>query len=85
MALRFNKRVKIAPGIKLNVSRSGLSTTVGPKGASVNIGKKGTYLNTGLPGTGLSARTKIADGPKSTPKPMREVQTPPLQPRKSLT
>ena len=57
--MRFNKRIKIAPGIKLNVSKSGVSTTVGGRGASVNVGKKGTYLNTSLPGTGLSDRTKI--------------------------
>lgn len=64
MKLRFQKRVKIAPGVRINLSRSGISTTVGAKGASVNIGKKGAYANLGLPGTGLSTRTKI--GVKST-------------------
>ena len=60
MSFRFSKRIKIAPGIKLNVSTKGVSTTVGPKGMSVNVGKKGAYLNAGLPGTGISSRTKIA-------------------------
>lgn len=61
MALRFNKRVKIAPGIKVNVGLKGVtSATVGGRGASVNIGKKGTHLNAGLPGTGISTRTKIS-------------------------
>lgn len=59
MKLRFQKRIKIAPGVRINLSRSGVSTTVGAKGASVNIGKKGAYANLGLPGTGLSTRTKI--------------------------
>ena len=53
MAWKFRKRIKIAPGLTINVSRSGVSTTIGSKGASVNIGKNGTYLNTGIPGTGI--------------------------------
>lgn len=65
MALRFNKRLKIAPGVKLNISKSGVSTTLGPKGASVNVGKRGTHLNAGIPGTGLSSRTKLS-GPKGS-------------------
>lgn len=62
MAWKFRKRIKIAPGVTINVSRSGVSTTIGPKGASVNIGKKGTYLNTGIPGTGIYDRRKISGG-----------------------
>lgn len=61
MAVKFNNRVKIAPGVKVNVGLKGVSTTIGPKGASVNIGKKGVYANASLPGTGLSSRTKISD------------------------
>lgn len=57
----LRKRIKIAPGISINLSKSGVSATVGVKGASVNIGKKGTYLNAGIPGTGITSRTKISD------------------------
>jgi hypothetical protein len=57
--MRFRKTIKIAPGIKLNLSKSGISSTVGGKGLSATIGKNGAYLNTGIPGTGVSARTKI--------------------------
>jgi hypothetical protein len=71
MAVRFNKRIKIAPGIKLNLSRSGVSTTIGGKGASVNIGKKGTHLNAGIPGTGLSTRTKIRDAREASAPPKK--------------
>lgn len=68
MALRFNKRIKIAPGVKVNVGLKGItSTTVGGRGASVNIGKKGNHLNAGLPGTGLSTRTKLS-GAKPAPR-----------------
>jgi hypothetical protein len=62
LALRFNKRIKIAPGVRLNLSKTGISTTVGPRGASLNVSKKGVYANAGIPGTGLSTRTKLAAG-----------------------
>lgn len=70
MAMKFRKRIKIAPGVNINLSKSGVSTTVGPRGASVNVGKKGAYLNTGIPGTGIYDRKKIAGGKtdkKATP------------------
>lgn len=62
MGLRFRKRVKIAPGITLNFSKSGISTTVGVRGASVNFGKNGTYVNTGIPGSGLYMRERVRSG-----------------------
>ena len=58
--MRYRKRIKIAPGVNINLSGSGISATVGPRGANVNLGKKGAYLNTGIPGTGLYNRTKIS-------------------------
>lgn len=65
MGWRYRKRVKIAPGIHLNFSKSGISTTIGPRGASINIGPKGTYVNTGIPGTGLYNREKISSSSKN--------------------
>lgn len=59
MALFFRKRIKILPGVTLNLSKSGVSATVGRKGASVSVGKRGTYLNAGLPGTGIYSRTRL--------------------------
>lgn len=63
MGLRFRKTVKLCKGVKLNVSKSGLSVTVGKKGASVNIGKNGVYGNLGIPGTGISYLQKLLDMP----------------------
>lgn len=60
MGFRFRKSVKIMPGVRLNISKSGFSTTIGGRGASVNVGKSGTYMNAGIPGTGLSMREKIS-------------------------
>lgn len=57
--MRFRRRVKLFPGVNINFSKSGISTTIGVRGASINIGKQGTYLNTGIPGTGIYDRQKI--------------------------
>ena len=66
MAWNFRKRIKIAPGVHLNLSKSGLSTSIGPKGAKITFGKKGTYLNKGIPATGLYSREKLSGGNKSS-------------------
>lgn len=60
MAWNFRKRVKVAPGVTLNFSKNGVSTTIGPKGANINISKSGVYGNAGIPGTGLYKREKIS-------------------------
>jgi len=60
MSIRFGKSIRIAKGLRLNVSKSGLGLSVGPRGASVSIGSRGVYANTGIPGTGISMRTKIS-------------------------
>ncbi len=66
MSLRFRRRIKIFPGVHLNISRSGISTSVGMRGASLTLGKRGTYVNTGIPGTGISWRSKLAQPPASS-------------------
>lgn len=68
MSLRFRKSIKLAPGIRMNLSGSGVSWSIGPRGASVSIGKRGAFLNTGIPGTGLSARHRLTS---PTPVPSR--------------
>nr|DAF59935.1 MAG TPA: Protein of unknown function (DUF4236) [Siphoviridae sp. ctGz830] len=55
MDLRFKKSVKLGKGLKLNVSKNGLSVSAGVKGARVSMNSKGKVKGTvGLPGTGLS-------------------------------
>jgi hypothetical protein len=62
MGFRFRKRIKIAPGISLNLSKSGISTSLGGKGFTVNIGRGKTRTTVGLPGTGISySTTRRAD------------------------
>lgn len=60
MAWSFRKRVKVLPGLWLNFSKSGISTTIGAKGANMNLSKRGVYGTVGIPGTGLYKREKIS-------------------------
>jgi len=68
MSFTFRKRIKVLPGVYLNIGKNGVSTTIGPRGATINIGKKGAYLNTGIPGTGISNRQKLFGGNTTNPK-----------------
>lgn len=63
MGLRFRKSFKLFPGVRLNVSRSGLSTSFGIPGATVNVGCKGLRGTVGIPGTGLSYSANLTLGP----------------------
>jgi len=51
---RFRRTIKVAPGVRLNVGKTGISTTVGVDGAKVTTGKRGTTTTVGVPGSGLS-------------------------------
>src|SRR6202521_1987265 len=59
MGFRFQRRLKLFPGVRLNFSRGGISTTIGVRGASVTLGGQGAYVNLGIPGTGLSFPERI--------------------------
>jgi hypothetical protein len=60
MGFRFRKSIKLLPGVRLNLSKSGVSASLGRPGATVNIGNKGTRGTVGIPGTGLSYSERIA-------------------------
>ena len=53
MAFRFWRRFKIAPGVTLNLSKSGGSLSFGPRGGKLTVGPRGVRATAGLPGTGL--------------------------------
>jgi Protein of unknown function (DUF4236) len=60
MGFRFQKRFSVLPGVKVNLSKSRVSTTVGGKGMGVNIGPDGKPIVTvGIPGTGMSYRQQL--------------------------
>ena len=60
MGFRFRRSMKLAPGVRLNLSTTGVSATLGRRGASVSVGRSGTYANLGVPGTGLSYRERLS-------------------------
>lgn len=53
MALRFFRRIRLAPGLSLNLSKRGGSLSFGPPGLKYTVGTSGTRRTVGLPGTGL--------------------------------
>jgi hypothetical protein len=44
MGLRFHKKIKILPGVDINLSKSGIGLSVGPKGAKVSVNPKGDVM-----------------------------------------
>ena len=59
--MRFQRKIRIAKGVHLNMSKSGLGLSMGPRGAKISVGPKGVYSNVGIPGTGISKRTKLSN------------------------
>jgi len=54
MGFRFQRRFRILPGLRINLSKSGVSASVGTRGAWFTVGPRGTRTTVGIPGTGLS-------------------------------
>ena len=57
---RFRKSISVLPGVKVNLSKTGVSTSVGGKGTTLNIGHGKKNVTLGIPGTGLSYRTQAS-------------------------
>lgn len=62
MGFRFRRSIRIAPGLRVNVGKRGVSLSAGVRGASVTFGPRGTYTNVGIPGTGFSYRERVGGG-----------------------
>lgn len=55
MGLNFRKSFKIAPGVRLNLGKKGISSvSVGGKVGRLSVSKKGITSSVSAPGTGLS-------------------------------
>ena len=59
MGFRVRRSIRIAPGIRINVGKRGISSVSIGK---LNISARGVYYNINFPGTGISYRAKIAGG-----------------------
>lgn len=67
--IRFFRRVRLAPGITLNLSKAGPSLSFGVRGGHVTMGRSGIRRTVGLPGTGVfyTARNGWHSGAHSAP------------------
>ena len=68
--LRVRRSVKLLPGVRLNFSKSGVSTSIGGRGAHATYGHGKVRSTVGLPGTGVSytsVRASRRDGRASSP------------------
>lgn len=54
MGWSFRKSLRLLPGVRLNVSKSGLGLSLGRRGARVSTGPGGHRMTLGVPGSGLS-------------------------------
>jgi hypothetical protein len=79
MGFRFSRRVSILPGLKLNLSGSGVSLSAGVRGAHINLGPRGLYGSAGIPGTGLSYRQRLDSSSRSYDRPSVERRLSPRQ------
>lgn len=59
MGIFFRKRIKIAKGLHVNVSKSGASLSVGPRGTKLNFSRKGVTAYASISGTGIYARETL--------------------------
>jgi len=82
MGFRFFRRMNIAPGVRLNFSKSGISPSFGVRGARVTLGRTGVRTTVGIPGTGLfytevagsgRGRSRKRTRPPPAPKPQHRL------------
>jgi hypothetical protein len=75
VGFRFRKRVKLLPGVWVNLSKGGVSTSVGGKGLTVNLKSSKVKTTASIPGTGMSysetADTQAHQATTSDPAPAR--------------
>jgi Protein of unknown function (DUF4236) len=65
MPFRFRRSIKVAPGVRLSVSKSGVGASVGGKGARYSVHSSGRRTaSVGIPGTGLGYTKSVSGGSK---------------------
>jgi hypothetical protein len=72
--LRFRRSLRLLPGVRVNLSKSGVSTSIGRRGLWFTVGPLGTRETVGIPGTGISyteqqsnRATHAGEGPQAPP------------------
>lgn len=60
MGFRFSRRIKVLPGVSINLSKSGASVSVGPRGAKVTVGPRGVTQTVGCTERGFTTPRPLA-------------------------
>jgi hypothetical protein len=67
MGWRMFRRITIAPGVRVNISRSGPSLSIGPRGFKKTFSRRGVRTTIGIPGTGVYYTSLEPSKAASTP------------------
>ena len=63
MGFRYRKSLRLARGMRLNLTGRGLSSfSVGRPGSTLNFGRNGVRGTVGIPGSGLSYSSRLSSG-----------------------
>jgi hypothetical protein len=84
MPIRIRKSFNLFPGVKVNMSKGGMSISVGRKGFHLNFSKRGVRQTVGLPGSGISESSYIFKNKEDEDKKENETEkeVPPSNPKR---
>lgn len=84
MGFRVRRSIKIAPGVRLNVSNKSIGLSAGVRGARVSVNSSGRVTRTvGIPGTGISHTKTVSTRRGGTSRPKQQLQpSKPPKPKK---
>ena len=91
MPVRIRKSFNLLPGVKVNMSKGGMSLTAGTKGFHLNFSKRGVRQTIGLPGSGISESSYLfknkadEDQKDKERRSAEETQDKPMRPRTRQT
>lgn len=66
MGFNFRRRISIAPGVRLNLSKGGTSWSFGRPGARITFGKRPS-ATVGIPGSGMSYTQPLEGADRGAP------------------
>ena len=70
MSFRYQRRIRLLPGLHLNLSKSGIGVSAGARGFHVGVdSRRRPYVSAGLVGTGLSWREYVKPSPRPAARP----------------
>ena len=81
MAFRFQRSIKLMPGVRLNFSKTGIGASFGVPGLRVGYGPRGRTRSVGIPGTGMSWRETKSYGSSKKRRSGSQSVAPPPPPR----